>query len=110
MHGLSLLKCRAQRAMQPVLQIELPTPRDDVCEKVTVEGGVLFQKGFKIQGPLCGDELVQAHLVWSDSRPLFLDVTMIWVRAYVPDALENHCDTLIKFVRASPRCVVTIWP
>src|SRR5215204_4783822 len=34
---------------------------------------------------------------------------MIWVRAYVPDALENHCDTLIKLGRATPRSVVTIW-
>src|SRR5687768_13085546 len=34
---------------------------------------------------------------------------MIWVRAYVSDALENHCDTLIKFLQATPWCVVTIW-
>jgi len=96
--------------MQPVLEIKLSAPGDDVGKKVAVEGGVLLQKGFQIQRPLCGNELVQAHLVWGDSRPLFLDVTMIWVRAYVPDTLENHCDTLIKFLQASPRCVVTIWP
>jgi uncharacterized protein len=34
---------------------------------------------------------------------------MIWVRAYVADALENHCDTLFNLGRASPRSVVTIW-
>ena len=96
--------------MQPVLEVELSTPGDDVGEKVAVEGGVFLQEGFQIQRPFCGDELVQAHLVWGDSRPLFLDVTMIWVRAYVPDALENHCDTLVKFHQATPWCVVTIWP
>jgi hypothetical protein len=42
--------------------------------------------------------------VRGDRRPLLLDVTVIWIRAYVPDALENHCDTLIKFLQATPRC------
>jgi DNA helicase HerA-like ATPase len=109
MHGLPLLKRGAQRAMQPVLQIELAAPRHDVGEEVTIEGGIFFQECFQVQRPLCGNELVQAHLVRGDGRPLLLDVTMIWVRAYVSDALENHCDTLIKFGRATPRSVVTIW-
>jgi hypothetical protein len=47
--------------------------------------------------------------VRGDGRPLLLDVTMIWVRAYVSDALENHCDTLIKFLTATPWRLVTIW-
>ena len=110
MHGLPLLKGRAQGAMQPVLEIELPAPRHDVGEEVAIEGRVFFQERFQVQCALSGNELIQAHLVRGDSRPLFLDVTMIWVRAYVPDALENHCDTLIKFLRASPCSVVTIWP
>src|SRR4029450_12526525 len=108
-HCLPLLKGRPQRAMQSVLQVELPPPRDDMGEQVAVESGVFFQEGFQIQRSLGGNELVQAHLVRGDGRPLLLDVTMIWVRAYVSDALENHCDTLIKFLQATPRCVVTIW-
>ena len=109
MHGLPLLKGRAQGAMQPVLEIELPAPRHDVGEEIAVEGRVFFQERFQVQRALSGNELIQAHLVRGDSRPLFLDVAMIWVRAYVADALENHCDTLFNLGRASPRSVVTIW-
>ena len=109
MHGLSLLERGAQRAVQPVLEIELSAPLHDVSKQVAIERRIFFQQCFQIQRPLCGDELVQAHLVRGDRRPLLLDVTMIWVRAYVPDALENHCDTLIKLGRATPRSVVTIW-
>ena len=65
-----------------------------MCEQVTVEGGVLLQQGLEVQGPFGGDELVQAHLVRSDRRPLLLHVPVIWVWADIPDALENHCDTL----------------
>jgi len=79
-------------------------------KQVAVKGGVFLQQGFQIQRPLCRDKLVQAHLVRGDRRPLLLDVTMIWVRAYVPDTLENHCDTLIKFLQATPWRLVTIWP
>jgi uncharacterized protein len=95
--------------MQAVLEVELSAPRHHMCEEVTVEGRILLQQCFQVQCPFCGDQLVQAHLVRGDRRPLLLDVTMIWVRAYVPDALENHCDTLIKFGRATPWRVVTIW-
>jgi hypothetical protein len=110
MHGLSLLEGGPQRTMQPVFEVELATPRHDVREQVAVKRRVLLQECLEVQRPLRGDELIQAHLVRGDGRPLLLDVTMIWVRAYVPDALENHCDTLIKFGRATPWCVVTIWP
>ena len=78
-------------------------------EEVAIKGRVFFQKRFQVQRALGGNQLIQAHLVRGDSRPLLLDVTMIWVRAYVADALENHCDTLFNLGRASPRSVVTIW-
>ena len=94
MHGLPLLQGGPQRAMEPVLEVELAAPGDHVREQVAVEGGVLLQQGLEIQGPLGGDQLIQAHLVWCNRRPLFLYVSMIRIRAYVPDALENHCDTL----------------
>jgi uncharacterized protein len=38
--------------------------------------------------------LVQAHLMRRNRGPLLLHVAVIWIRTYVPDALENHCNTL----------------
>ena len=94
MHRLSLLQRRPQRAMQPVFKIELATPRHHVGEEIAVKCGVLFQQSFQIERPLRCDELVQTHLVGSNRCPLLLHVAVIWIRTYVPDALENHCNTL----------------
>jgi hypothetical protein len=55
MHGLPLLKGRAQGAMQPVLEIELPAPRHDVGEEVAIEGRVFFQERFQVQCALSGN-------------------------------------------------------
>jgi hypothetical protein len=38
MHGLPLLKGGPQRAMQPILEVELSTPGHDVGKEVAVEG------------------------------------------------------------------------
>jgi hypothetical protein len=100
MHGLTLLEGGPESSMQPVLEVELTSPGDDMSKKVAVEGRVLFEQGFEVEGPLGGDQLVQAHLVGGDGRPLLLHVAMVWVRAYVTDALENHCVTLVKFLPA----------
>jgi hypothetical protein len=34
--------------------------------------------------------------VRSNGGPLLLHVTVVGVRAYVTNALENHCDTLLN--------------
>ncbi|GAA2106479.1 hypothetical protein GCM10009841_25960 [Microlunatus panaciterrae] len=65
-------------------------------EKVAIEGGVLLQQGLEVQRPFGGDELVQTHLVGRNGSPLLLHVAMVWVRAYVTNALENHCVTLVN--------------
>jgi hypothetical protein len=104
MHCLPLLESRSQGAVQPVFEVQLSAPGNHVREKVSVEGRVLLEERLQVQRAFGSDELVQAHLVRGDRRPLLLDVTVIWIRAYVPDALENHCDTLIKFLQPTPRC------
>jgi hypothetical protein len=102
MHGLPLLQRRTERAMQTIFQIQFTAPGDNMCEQIAVEGGVLFEQRLKIEGSLCRDQLIKANLVGSDGSPLFLHVAMIWIRALVTDALENHSITLIRF-RTGPR-------
>jgi hypothetical protein len=97
MHRLTLLQGGAERTMQAILQVQLTAPGDDVCEQVAVEGRILLEQRLEIEGSLRGDQLIEAYLMGSDGSPLFLHVAMIWIRALVPDALENHWITLIRF-------------
>ena len=90
MHGLPLLQGGAQGSMQAVFEIELTAPRHDVGEQVAVERGVFLEQGFQIEGALGGDELVEAHLVWGDGRPLLLYVPVVRVGTYIANALEDH--------------------
>ena len=57
-HGLPLLQGGAQRPVQPVLQVEVATPGDDVGEEVAVEGRVLGQQGLEVELPLGRHELI----------------------------------------------------
>ena len=108
-HRLPLLQRRAQRPVQPVLEVQLSSPRNDVGKQISVEGGVLFEQRLEVQGPLSGHELVQPDLVRSDGGPLLLHVAVIWIRAHVPHTLENHADHSRSHSRADTRAdIVTI--
>jgi hypothetical protein len=86
--------------MQTIFKVKLAAPGDDMRKQVPIEGGVLFEQCLKIESPLCGDQLIEADLMRSNGCPLFLHVAMVWIRALVPDALENHSITLIRFRRS----------
>lgn len=106
MHRLPLLQSSPERAMQTVLEIELTAPGDDMGEEIAVEGGILLEQCFEIEGPFRRDKLIQANLVRSDRCPLLLGVPVVGVGTYVTDTLENHCDTLFTKVaghRTRPR-------
>ena len=81
-----------------------------MCEQVAVEGRVLFEQRFQIERSLRRDELIQAHLMWGDRRPLLLYIAVIRIRAHIPNTLENHCVTVVPTARAPPVAIVTIWP
>lgn len=83
--------------MQTILQVQFAAPGDDMREQVAVEGRILLEQRLEIEGSLRSDQLIEAYLMRSDGSPLFLHVAMIWIRALVPDALENHWITVIRF-------------
>jgi hypothetical protein len=82
--------------MEPVLEIQIATPCDDMREQVTIERGVLLEQCLEIKSPLGGDELVESDLVRCNGSPLLLDIPMVRVRPLVTDPLENHCVTLVE--------------
>ena len=75
-------------------------------EKVAVEGGILLQEGLKIEGALRRDQLIQPHLVRSDSGPLLLDITVVRVGAGVADTLEDHPVSLAILVPIGPSAYI----
>ena len=77
-----------------------------MCEKVAVEGGILLQQGLKIEGALRRDQLIQPHLVRSDSGPLLLDITVVRVGAGVADTLEDHPVSLAILVPIGPSAYI----
>src|SRR5262245_25254880 len=76
--------------MQAVLQIELATPRDDVCEQVAVERGVLVEQRGEIELDLRGHEVVEPDLLRRERRPVPVGQPVFRVRATVADSLEDH--------------------
>jgi hypothetical protein len=70
MQGMTLLKRRAQGAVQPVLQIKSALPLDDVCEQVAVESGLLGQQGSQVEVVFGGDELIEADHTGRDMGPV----------------------------------------
>ena len=65
----ALLEGGAQRAVQPVLEVVLALPLDDVGEQVSVEGGVLVEERVELEGVLRGDQLVEPDLAWRAAPP-----------------------------------------
>lgn len=108
MHGLALLERRTEGTVQTVLQVELAPPGNHMGKKVPVERRVLLKQRLEIKGPLRGDQLIQAHLMRSDCRPLLLHVAVVGVRSLVADTLENHLDTVVKISDVLRHDIVTI--
>ena len=57
----ALLEGGPQRAVQPVLEVEVVAPLDHVREQVAEERGVLVEQGGELQGVLGGHQLLEAH-------------------------------------------------
>jgi uncharacterized protein len=72
-----------------------------MSEQVAVERGVFLQQSLQVESPLRGHQLIQAHLVGRDRRPLLLYVPVVRIGPYVPDALENHGDMLRQGISAT---------
>jgi hypothetical protein len=86
----TMLKGGAERAMQPVFEIELAIPVDDVRKEIAEEGGVLVKQGGEVEGVFRGDELVESDLVRGQLRPVAYGQTVVGIRPSVADPLENH--------------------
>src|SRR5690606_19208431 len=85
-----LVQRRAQRAMQPVLQVELPTPPHHVREEIAVERGVLGEQRVEVEYRLRGDQGVEPDLPRRYLRPLAVGEAVFGVRASFADQLEDH--------------------
>jgi hypothetical protein len=92
---ISLLECRAQRAMQAVLEVQLLVPPHDVREQVAVERGVLGEQGGEIEVSLGRDQVIQPYLLGRQPRPVLGPQPMVGVRAGVANSPENHWPSLV---------------
>jgi len=90
----ALLQRGAQRAVQPVLQVEAPVPLHDVREEVAVEGRILGEELVERQLALGGDQLIQAQRTGRNLRPLLERQIVLRVGTPVPDRSEDHDGTL----------------
>jgi len=86
----ALLKCRTERAMQPVFKVELATPGNHVGEQVAVERGIFVQQGVQFKGSFGGDQLIQPDLLRRNRRPVPMGIAMIGVWPSVADSFEDH--------------------
>ena len=91
-----LLKCGAQRPMQPVLEVQLAFPLHNVSEQVAVERGVGSQERLEVERPLRRDELVEPDLAWRQLRPLTQACVVFGVRAPVTDSFKDHPPQCIR--------------
>lgn len=90
----SLLERGSDCAVQPVLEIELSIPLDDVGEQVSVIGRVGGKQGVQVQLALRRHKLLEPHLARWDLRPLTVPLPVVGVGPPVADALEDHGATV----------------
>ena len=90
----ALLQGRAQRAVQPVLQVEGAVPLHDVREQVAVERRVLGEQLVEGQLTLGGDQIRQPDRAGRDLGPPLQRGGMVGVRRSVPHRFEDHNGTL----------------
>ena len=99
---MALLERGAQRAVQPVLEVEVAAPGHHVGEQVAVEGRVVLQEGLEVEPAAGRHELVQPHLLGCDLGPLALGVPVLGVGALLADTLEDHPTSLALGLVAAP--------
>lgn len=80
--------------MQPVLEVEVSPPLDDMSEEIPVEGGVLVEQCGQVERLLGRHELVEADLSWWQVSPVALPEAMVGVRLADAHTLENHAQSL----------------
>src|SRR5262245_10118185 len=90
MQGGTLLERSSDRAVESVLEIELPIPLDDMGEQVSVVGRVGCKQCVEVQLALRRDELLEPHLARWDLCPLTMSLPVGRVGSPVADALEDH--------------------
>ena len=85
-----LLEGGPQRAVQPVLEVEVVAPLDHVREQVAEERRVLVEKGGELERVLGGDQLVEPHRARRQRGPVPGPELVVGVRPPVAHALEDH--------------------
>src|SRR5690606_33486493 len=75
-------------------EVQHALPLDGVGEQVAVEGRILRQQPVEFEHLRRRDDLVEAHLTGRNPRPVAQRQSVIGIRLAVPDALEDHADTL----------------
>ena len=90
MERLTLVQRCPQGPMQPIFQVEIAAPRDDVGEQIAVEGGILVQQRVQIERALGGDQVDQPQWLKCDRCPIALRQAMVGVGPAVADSFEDH--------------------
>ena len=94
MHHRTLLQGRAHRAVQAVLEVQVPLPPHHVGEQIAVEGAVLTEQVEQIQLRLGGDEVIEAELLRREFRPLGQRQVVLGIGPGVPDSFEDPAPIL----------------
>jgi hypothetical protein len=90
MQDVPLLKCCAQGAVQPILEVELALPFDDMREQIPEKRRVLVEEGGQVKGALGCHELVETDLVWRQLGPVAHRQPVVGIRTRIADTLEDH--------------------
>lgn len=76
--------------MHAVLQIKLTTIADNMGKKITIEGGIFIQQGFKIKVLLGSNQPVKANLLGCYLAPVTVGESVLGVGARIANCLKNH--------------------
>src|SRR6476659_2822043 len=86
-----LLQRGPKRPVEPVLEVELPSPLDTVREEIAVESGVVGEQAPQVERALRRDELAELHHPRWHVRPVLRRLEpMVGIRTGVANGLENH--------------------
>lgn len=89
-----MLKGRTQSTVEAVFEEHFALPTDDVGKQIAEVGGVLIEQRGEVEFLLRRGEVVETYLGGSDGGPLSLGEVVVRVRTAVPDAAEDHADSL----------------
>lgn len=91
----AMMKRRTQRTVHPVFQIQHAPIAHHVREQVPVEGGILGEQCFKIQGRFGGDQVGQLHLLRGKPAPITRRrIVVVWVWPTFTDRSKNHYSSI----------------